>query len=111
MNLNGKVVVITGAAGGLGAALVERFGRLDVMINNAGVLNPNARLHNLTLDDWRRVIDVNLLGVVNGMTSALRVMRSQGGGAAPQFLGAPSSRWTAGSAQNGRGPALANCRG
>jgi len=66
-------------------AIVERvtqeWGRLDVMINNAGVLNPNARLHNLTLDDWRRVIDVNLLGVVNGITAAVRVMRSQGGGA------------------------------
>lgn len=62
------------------AAAVDRFGRLDVMINNAGVLAPNARLHRLSLEDWRRVIDVNLLGVVNGTTVAIEVMREQGFG-------------------------------
>ena len=59
----------------------DRFGRLDVMINNAGVLSPNARMHNLTVEDWTRVIQVNLMGVVHGITAAVRVMREQGGGA------------------------------
>jgi 3-oxoacyl-[acyl-carrier protein] reductase len=56
---------------------VDRFGTLDVMINNAGILSPNARLHNVTPEQWERVISVNLLGVVNGMNAALTVMRPQ----------------------------------
>jgi len=51
-----------------------------VMINNAGVLAPNARMHRLTAADWDRQIRVNLMGVVHGMTAAVRVMRAGGGG-------------------------------
>jgi 3-oxoacyl-[acyl-carrier protein] reductase len=59
---------------------VERYGRLDVMINNAGIVSPNGRIHNLTDDDWRAAIEVNLFGVVNGVRSAVRIMRPGGGG-------------------------------
>ena len=52
-------------------------GRLDVMVNNAGVLNANGRIHNITEADWRRVIDVNLMGTVNGIRSAVELMRRQ----------------------------------
>lgn len=62
------------------AAAVDRFGGLHVMINNAGVIAPNARLHNLTPADWERSLRVNLMGVVHGTTAAVRVMRPAGGG-------------------------------
>jgi NAD(P)-dependent dehydrogenase (short-subunit alcohol dehydrogenase family) len=70
-----------GAVDALIDEAVARFGRLDVMINNAGMLSPNARMHNLTADDWERAWRVNLMGVVHGITAAVRVMRPQGGGA------------------------------
>jgi 3-oxoacyl-[acyl-carrier protein] reductase len=59
---------------------VERFGRLDAYIGNAGVLSPNGRIHNLATEDWERAFRVNLLGSVNGIRAAVGVMRPQGSG-------------------------------
>jgi NAD(P)-dependent dehydrogenase (short-subunit alcohol dehydrogenase family) len=63
------------AVGRLVDRAVAEHGRLDVMVNNAGVVSPNGRIHNLTPEDWRRAIDVNLFGVLHGIEHALRVMR------------------------------------
>ncbi len=59
------------------AATVERFGRVDVLCNNAGVSTFNL-MRDQTPDDWRWVFDVNLWGVVNGLQSFLPIMRRQG---------------------------------
>lgn len=133
-NIEGKVVVITGASSGLGEAtarllssqgatvvlgarrldriksladelirqggkalaiqtdvtqvnqvkrLVESaaqtFGRIDVIINNAGLM-PHSPLERLKIDDWNRMIDVNIKGVLYGIAAALPYMKQQKAG-------------------------------
>ena len=133
-NIAGKVVVITGASSGLGAATarflsaegavvalgarredrirsladeltahggkalalatdvtivdqvqrlvdtaVNTYGRIDVMLNNAGLM-PHSPLERLKIDDWNRMIDVNIKGVLYGIAAALPHMREQKSG-------------------------------
>jgi meso-butanediol dehydrogenase / (S,S)-butanediol dehydrogenase / diacetyl reductase len=57
-----------------------RFGHLDVLISNAGVLSSNGRIHNLGAEEWERAFRVNLLGAVNGIRAAVAVMRPRHSG-------------------------------
>ncbi|MFJ9242523.1 SDR family oxidoreductase [Streptomyces sp. NPDC101776] len=60
-------------------AAQESYGRVDVLVNNAGVM-PLAMLEALTVDEWNRMIDVNIRGVLHGIAAVLPVMREQGAG-------------------------------
>lgn len=57
----------------------ERFGRLDVLVSNAGVAHV-APIDSQTVDEWDEMIDVNLRGVLHGVAAALPVFRAQGSG-------------------------------
>ena len=59
---------------------VRAFGGLDVLINNAGVIEPISHIADADPDDWGQVIDINLKGVFNGIRAALPVMKQAGGG-------------------------------
>jgi NADP-dependent 3-hydroxy acid dehydrogenase YdfG len=64
---------------GLVATARYRFGRLDVMVSNAGSMAVSG-LDELRTDDWDLMVDVNLKGVLNGIAAALPVFRAQGSG-------------------------------
>ena len=60
-------------------AAVQAHGRIDVMLNNAGLM-PHSPLERLKVDDWERMIDVNLKGVLYGIAAALPHMQRQKAG-------------------------------
>ncbi|WP_299966579.1 SDR family oxidoreductase [uncultured Roseobacter sp.] len=59
---------------------VDAFGGLDVLINNAGVIEPISHLTRADVTAWGDVIDINLKGVFYGMRAAVPVMKAAGGG-------------------------------
>lgn len=61
------------------AAAHDRTGRVDVLISNAGVM-PLSRLDSLLVDEWNRMIDVNVRGLLHGIASALPYFTAQGSG-------------------------------
>jgi NADP-dependent 3-hydroxy acid dehydrogenase YdfG len=60
-------------------AAVKKYGRIDVMLNNAGVM-PHSPLERRKIDDWNRTIDINIKGVLYGIAAALPHMQRQKSG-------------------------------
>ena len=58
---------------------MAEYGRVDVLLNNAGVM-PLSMIEALKLDEWNRMIDVNIRGVLHGIAAALPVMQAQRSG-------------------------------
>jgi len=67
------------AAKGVVAGTADRLGRLDILVNSAGVIQAGGVEH-ADLDEWRRVIEINLLAALYTSHAAIPHMKSQGGG-------------------------------
>ncbi|AHG64124.1 SDR family oxidoreductase [Advenella mimigardefordensis] len=84
LELNESVIVPTDVTDrkqveNLVAQTVKEYGRVDVLINNAGLM-PSSMLENLHIDEWDRMIDVNIKGVLYGIAAVLPVMKAQKSG-------------------------------
>ncbi len=75
----GDVTVFADMEAAVGTALAQ-FGRLDVLVNNAGVIEPIARLGESDPDAWSHAADINYKGVYNGLRAAIPPMCEQGAG-------------------------------
>ncbi|MBO8173421.1 MAG: glucose 1-dehydrogenase [Bacillaceae bacterium] len=76
---------------------VNTYGGIDVLFNNAGIGNAELRLSELTVEEWDRVVDVNLKGVFLGMKYAIPHMVQRGGGSiinTSSVLGVKGKKYT-----------------
>jgi NADP-dependent 3-hydroxy acid dehydrogenase YdfG len=60
--------------------IAERFGRIDILVNNAGINIGGRHWKDAALDDWDRLIKININGVYYGVAAVLPIMRRQGDG-------------------------------
>ncbi|MBE5102327.1 SDR family oxidoreductase [Priestia aryabhattai] len=58
---------------------IEKYGRVDVLYNNAGIM-PTAPLSETRFDEWRQMLEINILGVLNGIAAVLPIMKQQQSG-------------------------------
>ncbi|PYZ92180.1 short-chain dehydrogenase [Salipaludibacillus keqinensis] len=76
----------------------KRYERIDILFNNAGVPNEEVKLPDLSLEEWDRVMNINLKGVFLGMKFALPIMEKQGSGSiinTSSYLGVKGRKYMA----------------
>ncbi len=59
------------------ASSVGRYGTLDALVNTAGIVSPNARIHNLSTEDFERTVSVNLTGTFHAIRAVARALRKR----------------------------------
>ncbi|KRK86612.1 glucose 1-dehydrogenase [Lentilactobacillus sunkii] len=59
---------------------IDKFGKVDIVVNNAGIGGTNGPLEDLSLEDWQQVIDVNLTGTFLGEKYGIKAMKKYSGG-------------------------------
>ena len=65
------------SVGSLFATIEEKFGRLDLLVNNAGTSSPSVAIEDLSIEDWNRVVAANLTGAFLCTQQAFRLMKAQ----------------------------------
>jgi len=69
------------------ASVMKKFGRIDVLVNCAGILGPSGHLEDNNINDWKDTVDVNLIGTVNCVWEVIPIMREQDFGRIITFCG------------------------
>jgi NAD(P)-dependent dehydrogenase (short-subunit alcohol dehydrogenase family) len=70
-------VTVPASVAALFDAVAERWGRLDLLVNNAGVFGPAGAVDELTIEQWRQIVDTNLTGAFLCASHAVRMMKAQ----------------------------------